>query len=151
MTVEDIARTNKEILRAYYAGGSRDGSSGGDADDRLAEFFHEDVELPANTMPNGRQGLAGLREHNRYLATRLKGRPVTVETMIAEGDKVAVQLTVRGQVIGEVMGLQPSDREFEIEELMIFTFRDGKVSRVDRVADRYALVEQVGQGSITVG
>ncbi|SEG81265.1 Predicted ester cyclase [Thermomonospora echinospora] len=149
MTDKDLARTNKEILRRYYAraSGRRDDA----ADDRLAEFFHEDVELPANTLPHGRQGLEGLREHNRYMRTVLAGGPPTVEAMIAEGDKVAVRLTLRGRVIGELMGLRPSDKEFEIEEHMIFTFRNGKVSRVDRVADRYALVEQVGQGSISIG
>ncbi|MER7005482.1 ester cyclase [Dactylosporangium sp. NPDC000555] len=145
--------SNKEILRAYYEQAAKQRASSPDAPpgDRLAEFFHEDVELPANTMPHGRQGLDGLREHNRYMGTVMRSSGSTVEAIIAEGDKVAVRLTLRGQVIGEVMGLVPSDKEFEIEELMIFTFRDGKISRVDRIADRYALVEQVGQGVIAVG
>jgi predicted ester cyclase len=58
-----------------------------------------------------------------------------VEDMISEGDKIAARVSIRGTQVGEFMGLPGTGKTFEIEEIMIAQFRDGKISRIWRVAD----------------
>ena len=50
--------------------------------DALPEYVHEDIELPADIIPNGTQGIEGLREHLLYLPSVVEYHS-TVEDLIA--------------------------------------------------------------------
>ena len=114
--------------------------------DALPEYVQEDVALPADTTPRGRQGLAGLREHLEFLHERVRYSS-TVEDLVADGDKVAARVTVRGRLIREFMGLPANGKEFAVEEFLLAQFRDGKIGRVWRVVDLATLMQQLGDGS----
>lgn len=113
--------------------------------DALADYMQPDVALPADIIPNGRQGLEGMREHLLYLHDRVRYRS-TVEDIVAEGDTVAARITLRGTIIAEFMDLPVNGREWTIDEFMFARFRDGKIAEVWRVADLMALVRQLDEG-----
>lgn len=111
--------------------------------DALPEYVHEDIVLPADITPNGRQGIAGLREHVEYVST-VVDYTSTVRETVAEGDKVVAHIVIRGKLIGDFMGFPAGGPEWEIEEMMIAQFRAGKISRIWRVADLFSLIRQLG-------
>ena len=111
--------------------------------DALPDYVHDDIVLPADILPNGRQGLEGLREHMLYLPNIVE-HTSTVEDMVGDGDRIAARITVRGTHVGEVLGIPATGKEWAIDEFMIAHFRHGKISRIWRVADIFSLLQQLG-------
>jgi steroid delta-isomerase-like uncharacterized protein len=69
---------------------------------------------------------------------------LTVEDMIAEGDKVVGRTTVTGTHKGEYMGLAPTGKRVTYNEIFIFRFVDGRVAETWGVVDVYAQMKQLG-------
>jgi steroid delta-isomerase-like uncharacterized protein len=68
----------------------------------------------------------------------------TIDDMIAEGDEVAVRLTARATQTGEMMGMPPSGKTYEIGEIHIFRVRDGKVTEHWHQFDQMGMMKQLG-------
>jgi steroid delta-isomerase-like uncharacterized protein len=69
---------------------------------------------------------------------------LTVEDLIAEGDKVVGRTTVTGTHQGEFMGVAPTGRSVTYNEMFIFRFADGRVVETWGVVDVYAQMKQIG-------
>ena len=69
---------------------------------------------------------------------------MTIEDVIAEGDRVAVRLTSRATQVGPFMGLPPSGKSYEIGEIHIFRILDGKVVEHWHQADFLGMMRQLG-------
>lgn len=69
---------------------------------------------------------------------------VTVEDVIAEGDKVVARNTVTGTHRGEFMGVGPTGKSVTYNEIFIFRFADGRVVETWGVVDVYAQMKQIG-------
>ena len=78
----------------------------------------------------------------------LQGFPdlhLTVEELIAEGDRVVARLTMSGTNTGDYRGLpQPTQQHFESEAVAILTIADGRVAEVRGTADRMGMLTQLG-------
>lgn len=51
----------------------------------------------------------------------------TVEDIVAEGDTVAMRVTLRGTHEGEFMGIGPTGADFEVENSVFTRLEDGKI------------------------
>ncbi len=69
---------------------------------------------------------------------------LTVEDVIAEGDKVVARNTVTGTHRGEFMGVGPTGKSVTYNEIFIFRFADGRVVETWGVVDVYAQMKQIG-------
>ena len=69
---------------------------------------------------------------------------LTVEDVIAEGDKVVARNTVTGTHQGEFMGVGPTGKSVTYNEIFIFRFADGLVVETWGVVDVYAQTKQIG-------
>jgi hypothetical protein len=69
---------------------------------------------------------------------------LTVEDVIAEGDKVVARNTVTGTHRGEFMGVGPTGKSVTYNEVFIFRFADGRVIETWGVVDVYAQMKQIG-------
>jgi steroid delta-isomerase-like uncharacterized protein len=69
---------------------------------------------------------------------------LTVEDVIAEGDKVVARTTVTGTHRGEFMGVAPTGKPVTYNEMFIFRFADGRVVETWGVVDVYAQMKQIG-------
>jgi steroid delta-isomerase-like uncharacterized protein len=69
---------------------------------------------------------------------------LTVEDVIAEGDKVVARNTVTGTHRGEFMGVGPTGKSVTYSEIFIFRFADGRVVETWGVVDVYAQMKQIG-------
>ena len=89
-------------------------------------------------------GVESLKAAQRRVMAGLSDARMTIEDVIAEGDKVALRLTSHGRHSGEFMGMPPSNREYTISEIHIFRIEDGKVAEHWRDADMLGLMQQLG-------
>ena len=69
---------------------------------------------------------------------------VTVEDMIAEGDKVVMRNSVTGTHDGEYLGIQPTGKSVTYNEIFIFRFRNGRIAETWGVVDVLAQLRQLG-------
>ena len=69
---------------------------------------------------------------------------MTVEDMVAEDDRVAVRLMSRARQTGELMGMPPTGRSYEIEEMHLFRLADGRIAEHWHVADLASMRRQLG-------
>ena len=69
---------------------------------------------------------------------------LTVEDLIAEGDRVVARNTVTGTHRGEFMGVAPTGKSVTYNEIFVFRFADGRVVETWGVVDVYAQMKQIG-------
>jgi len=69
---------------------------------------------------------------------------VTIEDMVAEGDMVALRLTMRGTFKGEMMGISPTDKQLNMTEAIFIRFAGGKEVEARSYADSLTMYQQLG-------
>jgi steroid delta-isomerase-like uncharacterized protein len=77
-----------------------------------------------------------------YLATFPDFR-VTTESIIAEGDKVAVRWTVNGTHLGELMGIPPTGKPVTFTGITIHRLADGKIVENWWAYDALGMMQQI--------
>jgi steroid delta-isomerase-like uncharacterized protein len=68
----------------------------------------------------------------------------TVQDMVAEGDRVAVRLTMRGTHLGEMNGLPPTGRRVTVTGISIERVADGRIVEGWNQNDALGLLQQLG-------
>ncbi|MEV0275671.1 ester cyclase [Streptomyces sp. NPDC050610] len=67
------------------------------------------------------------------------------QQLIAEGDTVAARMLVSGTHTGHHSRMpEPTGRSFEVEQIWIFTVRDGRIAEIRAVSDRLGMFLQLG-------
>ena len=70
---------------------------------------------------------------------------VTMEDMIAEGDKVVGRMTMTGTNTGEFMGMPAANKKISIEEIHIARIVIGKMVERWGIADEMVMMTHLGQ------
>ena len=99
------------------------------------------IHMPLPIQATGAQAL------KQVWAMLLRGLPdvhVTVEDLIAEGDKVVNRNTVTGTHQGEYMGLPPTGKSITYNEIFIFRFVGGRIAEMWGVVDVFSQMKQLG-------
>jgi steroid delta-isomerase-like uncharacterized protein len=101
---------------------------------------HVDHTLPAflPTTPEGTK---------RAIGMYLKAFPdlhLTVEDMIAEGDKVVIRFTSRGTQQRAFMGIPPTGKQVTISSIVIARIADGKIVEQWGLDDQMGMLQQLG-------
>lgn len=110
--------------------------------DLIDEVYAEDAVEHA---PYGdTRGVAELRaDFDRFLAA-FPDFSATVEDIAAEEDTVAMRVTLRGTHEGEFMGIEPTGREFEVQNMVFTRIEDGKIAERWLQPDMLGLLRQLG-------
>ncbi|KYC43751.1 hypothetical protein WA1_00880 [Scytonema hofmannii PCC 7110] len=69
---------------------------------------------------------------------------ITIRTMIAENDKVAVVSTLYGTHQGSLMGIPSSNKPVSIIKADIFRIEHGKIAEIWQNGDYIGLMQQIG-------
>lgn len=69
---------------------------------------------------------------------------VTIDDIIADGDKVTARFTARGMHNGEFMGLAPTGKAIAMTGIEIFRVKDGKITELWGEANVMGLMQQLG-------
>lgn len=118
----------------------------GDADlisTTFDEVFHPDV-LIRTPLPIGKTGVEAIKEVFAKLLGAFPDLHVTIEDVIAEGDKVVSSNTVSGTHQGEYMGIPPTRKVVTWKEIMIVRFEDGRIAESWGVVDVLSQMRQLG-------
>ncbi|MCH8563141.1 ester cyclase [Nesterenkonia sp. YGD6] len=111
--------------------------------DSIGELVLDDVVAHE---PDG--DVRGAEDFKQYLTTYLAAFPdrsVTIEDVVAEGDKVVSRYTVRGTHKGvtDEYG-PPTGREVVIQGITLYHFKDGKLAELWDLYDNLAVMQQLG-------
>jgi steroid delta-isomerase-like uncharacterized protein len=136
-TRETKADANKSLVRRYYQVWTQ-----GDLkalDDLLSPNYKR--YLSATTPPINadaqKQRLVGLR-------AAFPDIQVTVEDIVAEGDRVAVYATVRGTHRGTFQGAAPTGKQGTVSGCELIRIENGKMIEHWGGTDNLALLQQLG-------
>jgi len=94
--------------------------------------------------PEEARGAAGLQEMVEGYRTALGNLRVAIEQQFSAGDRVATVSTIRGVHEGDLMGTSPTGREVVFGMITISRFEDGRIAEEWEIADRVALLAQIG-------
>jgi predicted ester cyclase len=136
MTPEENKKTARRIVIEIIAGNT-------DLIDQVFAANYVDHALPAGIPPT-REGFKSMIP---VLRTAFPDLEYTIEDQIAEGDRVAQRLRGRGTLKGEFMGMPPTGKTAEWEEMHIHRFdAEGKLIEHWDVTDEVGMMTQLGMG-----
>ena len=95
-------------------------------------------------VPTHATGAQALKQVWAVLLAAFPDLHLTVEDVIAEGDRVVVRNTVTGTHRGEYMGLPPTGKSVTYNEIFIFRFANGRVAETWGVVDVLSQMKQLG-------
>lgn len=68
---------------------------------------------------------------------------ITFEDVIVEGNKIAGRYILEGTHKGEFLGLQSTNKQFNVDGMTVYYFRDAKIVERWNLVDMPALMEQL--------
>jgi steroid delta-isomerase-like uncharacterized protein len=69
---------------------------------------------------------------------------ISIEDIMAEGDKVAIRAILRGTHTGDVFGLPATGNKIEQSQILIFRFENGKIVEIWEDYDSIGFMQQLG-------
>jgi steroid delta-isomerase-like uncharacterized protein len=133
------AKENKAIIKQYVDQVFNQGDLAAVDEYVAANYVRHDPGAPIEI-----RGPAGVRQLAAGFRAGFPDIHITVEEMIAEGDRVAQRLTVRGTHQGEFMGIPPTGKQIEVTAIEIFELVEGKITEQWVEGDYLGLMQQVG-------
>ena len=110
--------------------------------DLIDEIFAPD--FVAHEADQDIRGPEGVRQFIVMLRAAFPDLHVTVEDVLAEGDKVVQRWSGHGSHQGELMGLPPSGKRISVAGITISRFEDGKVAEEWELYDMMGMMQQLG-------
>jgi steroid delta-isomerase-like uncharacterized protein len=123
-----------------------DAVNSGDADlisQTIDEVVESDV-LIRTPLPVDATGPQALKQVWASLLRAFPDLHVTIEDLIAEGDKVVARNTVTGTQQGEYMGRPPTGKPVTYNEIFILRFANGRIAETWGVVDVLSQMRQLG-------
>ncbi|MEV0151345.1 MULTISPECIES: ester cyclase [unclassified Nonomuraea] len=107
------------------------------------EFIHPDARFHTAELTD----MTAVQAQKRIWEVLLRAFPdihVTVEDLLADGDKIVARQTVTGTNSGEYRGMPPTGRSVTYNEIFIARFADGRITDLWGVVDVYSQLRQLG-------
>jgi predicted ester cyclase len=96
-------------------------------------------------MPGQAPGLEGVKRKWAMYLDAIPDFRVTIEDLVAEGDKVAVRRTYEGTHRGgPLLGIPATGKRFQFGGISIFRLANGRIAEHWEQLDRLALMQQLG-------
>lgn len=137
MTNTNSIEENKSIARRVPEEVATEGNF-----DLVDEIFTEDaIEHGPFGDANGREAV---KEQIENFRTAFDGFSATVDDIVAEGDTVAMRVTLRGTHEREFRGIEPTGKSIEVQNMVFTRIEDGKIAERWLQPDMLALRQQLG-------
>lgn len=131
-------KENKQLIVEHYEAVVHAGDAAAIERQLTPDFV--DHEAPPGTPP----GPAWVVPWSGTLRAAFPDLRVTVEDMVAEGDRVAVRATWRGTHRGPFLALAPTGRSFVFSGMVFWRFAGGRLAERWAEIDRMGLMQQLG-------
>jgi predicted ester cyclase len=130
------AEQNAEVFRRVIEEGFNNGNFAALDECFPPTYTEHQFDLPST--------LAEFKGSIRYLRDTFAPFSLTIEDLVADGDKIWARLTGRGTDSKGLMGRAPTGRSFTITVIDICRFEDGKIVEHWGVPDRFHQLAQLG-------
>ena len=132
------AEENKATFRRYVEEAWNKGNMD-IMDELMAAHYarHMAISAPPLTREGQKQRILGFRRAFPDLH-------LTIEDMVAEGEKASFRLTLRGTHQGEFMRVAPTGKQIAVGAVDVARFEDGKVVEQWGQTDLLGLLQQLG-------
>jgi steroid delta-isomerase-like uncharacterized protein len=108
----------------------------------------EEVYAPDLVWHEPDQDIRGYDQAKQFVSSFFAAMPdinITVEDLIAEGEKVVSRYTIRGTHQGETEEFgPPTGRQMELKGITIHRFEDGKIVEEWNSYDNLSILQQLG-------
>ena len=129
-----MSTANKEVVRRFFeAWGQQDL-------ERAAGLVTEDF-LNNSSESQGREGIY---EEGNYWFSAFPDAIVSIEELLADGDKVVARVQTSATHQGEFFGAPPTGNAVEISEIDIFRVENGLIAEAWAAPDMFRLLSQIG-------
>lgn len=109
------------------------------------EVLGPNIDHVAHGAPPGTPlGAEGAKKRLPVFRNAFPDFRVTVEDVVAEGDKVACRVTFKGTHKGEFQGIAPTNRPVTFSWIVIDRVAGGKIVERSALYDRLGLMQQLG-------
>ncbi len=102
------------------------------------------INHPQAHQPNFGGGVEGEKQFISMYRSAFPDVQMTIEDMLAEGDKVVVRWTGRGTHNGELMGIPPTGKQATVTGIAILRITDGKLAEGWGEFDALGMMQQLG-------
>lgn len=109
----------------------------------IDKFYSPDL-VDHSAPPGLPPGIEGGKQILNMFFAAFPDIHLTVEDLVAEGDKVAQRWTVRGTHKGDFMGIAPTGKQITLSAMTIERFVGGKIVERWEVFDQLGMMQQLG-------
>jgi len=104
-----------------------------------------------HSLPSGAPGgIEGPRQNISMFLGAFPDLHLTLEDIIAEGDKMVTRWTMRGTHQGASLGMPPTGKQFTMPGIGIFRLDGGKVAELWVIYDQLGMLQQLGLAPMPV-
>jgi len=108
------------------------------------ELVANNFVLHDPSQPTEVRGPEGLKQYVTAFRTAFPDLHITFEDQVAEGDKVATRITLRGTHKGELAGIPATGKQVTITSISIDRLEAGKFVETFVSSDTLGLLQQLG-------
>jgi steroid delta-isomerase-like uncharacterized protein len=108
------------------------------------QIFAPDLLFYSHAHPEPAHGPEGVKDFVTMLRTAFPDLWITIEDLVAEGDRVVARWTVRATHNGPLLGMPPTGRPMTERALEYFRICDGKISEAYLVLNALGVLQQLG-------
>lgn len=131
--------TNKELIRQWWEVVNQ-----GTGVERVDNFYTADYVLHDPSQPEPIRGIEGVRAFVAAIATGFPDITITIDDLLAEGDKVIHRVTARGTHQGAFQGIPATGKSVEIWIMVISRIANNKIAEEWELVDTLRMLQQLG-------
>ncbi len=128
---------NKQVVHRFYQAFNTGNV------DALDELMAADV-IDHNPGPGQAPGIEGFKQLWLLFRGAFPNIKITVDDLIAEGDKVVARAPARGTQQAEFLGIPATGKSVTIAAIEIYQIEEGKIKQVWHLEDLLGLMQQLG-------
>ena len=130
---------NKSIVRRWVEQGWNQGHY-----DLVDELYAADFVQHEPSSPIPVNSTAALREYVTMFKTALPDLQLSIDDLLAEGDKVLWRFTAQGTHEAELMGIPATGRSTTVTGMVLFRLNNNRIVEVWVNVDTLTMLQQLG-------
>lgn len=134
---KELEDLNKSVVQKYWEGKWNDRRI-----EILDELQAKDIIYHGTSMKMS--GIEEYRQAYQHYLSAFHHTRITVEELIAEGDRVMSRVRLQGIHQGEFEGLPATGKKINVNAFTIFRFHKGKIAEEWEMIDELGLMQQLG-------
>jgi steroid delta-isomerase-like uncharacterized protein len=133
----DLQEEKKKIVYRF-----NEAFNAGDLD-KAVEVFAPNAVIHNSGAPDP-LNVEGFKQFGGVFRAAFPDGRLSIEDLIAEGDKVVSRISYQGNHTGDMLGIPPTGKPVMVSAMIIDQFADGKIVESWRLFDQMGMMQQLG-------